>query len=80
MNFNQGSPIWIEIALKEGVISEKDIIGEMGELILSEKVGRTSDSDITVFDSTGIALQDLLVSKLAIDNANAKNIGQEVDL
>ncbi|GAU76684.1 ornithine cyclodeaminase [Fusibacter sp. 3D3] len=52
----------------------------MGELILSEKVGRTSDSDITVFDSTGIALQDLLVSKLAIDNANAKNIGQEVDL
>ncbi|MBF4692453.1 ornithine cyclodeaminase family protein [Fusibacter ferrireducens] len=70
----------LEIALKTGTISEDNIMGEIGELILSEKVGRTNDSEITIFDSTGIALQDLIVSKLAIDIAKEKNIGQEVDL
>ncbi len=35
------------------------LAGELGEVILGEKAGRTSDAEITVFDSTGIALQDI---------------------
>lgn len=70
----------IEIPLKEGIISEKDICGEIGQLILGKSKGRATDKEITVFDSTGIALQDLLVSKLALDTAKNKNIGQEVNL
>lgn len=70
----------IEIPLKEGVISKTDICGEIGELILGQVVGRINEKEITIFDSTGIALQDLLVSKLALDIAKKKNIGQEVNL
>ena len=43
--------------LREGLITEDDIAGEIGKVIC-ELEGRQSDDQITVFDSTGIALQD----------------------
>ncbi|QZY53697.1 ornithine cyclodeaminase family protein [Crassaminicella profunda] len=67
-----------EMAIKKGVIQEKDILGEMGELILQNIKGRNSKEDITIYDTTGIALQDLMVSKLALDVANENGIGEEI--
>ena len=46
-----------ELPHNEGVLPA--LAGELGEVILGEKAGRTSDAEITVFDSTGIALQDI---------------------
>ena len=46
--------------------------------MLGNKKGRTCESDITVYDSTGIALQDLMISNLAIKMAKEKNIGEEI--
>ena len=48
----------INVPLSEGLITEADIAGEIGEVITGKKKGRTSDEEITIFDSTGIALQD----------------------
>src|SRR5439155_303627 len=48
----------INVPLAQGLITEKDIAGEIGEVIVGRKPGRTSASQITVFDSTWIALQD----------------------
>src|SRR5947209_4904457 len=48
----------INVPLAQGLISEDQIAGEIGEVITGKKPGRTSDSDVTLFDSTGIALQD----------------------
>ena len=48
----------INVPLSEGLITEADIAGEIGEVITGRKKGRTSDEEITIFDSTGIALQD----------------------
>src|SRR5205814_9099199 len=48
----------INVPLARGLITEGDIAGEIGEVIVGRKPGRTSASQITVFDSTGIALQD----------------------
>jgi ornithine cyclodeaminase/alanine dehydrogenase len=69
-----------EIPVKTGVISEEDIVGEIGEIISGKKEGRRSESDVTIFDSTGIALQDLAVSKLALDKDRELKIGQTINL
>ena len=48
----------INVPLSEGLIRESDVAGEIGEVITGKKPGRISDQDVTLFDSTGIALQD----------------------
>jgi alanine dehydrogenase len=48
----------INVPLRQGLIQEKDIAGEIGEVVTGRKPGRVSDGEITLFDSTGIALQD----------------------
>lgn len=68
-----------EIPAKKGIIKD-DNISEIGDLIIGKLSGRVDENDITIFDSTGIALQDLMVSKLALDTAKAKNLGEEVML
>jgi alanine dehydrogenase len=59
------------------VISEEDLAGEIGEVIAGRKDGRTSDSDVTVFDSTGIALQDSATVPLEYERALAAGVGIE---
>lgn len=70
----------IETALKKGILQPEGILGEIGEVLAGQKPGRLSPQDVTVFDSTGIALQDLAVAKLAIDLAEQKNLGVTVEL
>jgi len=70
----------IEIPMKKNIIERKDIIAEIGDVISGLAQGRISDDDITIYDTTGIALQDLITSKLAIDLAKQKGLGVEVDL
>lgn len=69
-----------EIPIKKEIITEADIIAEIGDVITGKSQGRISDDDITVYDTTGIALQDLLTSKLVLDIAEEKGLGVEVDL
>ena len=70
----------VEIPIKKEIIEKKDIIAEIGEVIAGHAPGRNSDDDITIYDTTGIALQDLMTSKLALDLAKEKGFGLEVDL
>lgn len=69
-----------EVAMKKGIIQREDIIAEIGDVILGKAQGRLSDKDITIYDTTGIALQDLMTSKLALDIAEEKGMGVEIDL
>ncbi|WP_309082238.1 ornithine cyclodeaminase family protein [Zhihengliuella sp.] len=68
------------LALSEGVIVETDIVGELGQVISGEVVGRTSGEDITLFNSVGIGLQDLAVGRLAYDRALELGLGYDVDM
>jgi len=56
-----------EMAIKGGVMEASHISGQIGEVLLGEKQGRTSDDQITVFDATGLALLDLAVAKQVVD-------------
>jgi alanine dehydrogenase len=67
----------INVPLREGLIGEKDIAGEIGEVITGRKPGRTSDQEITLFDSTGIALQDSATVPLEYERALAAGVGIE---
>jgi len=67
----------INVPLREGLIGEKDIAGEIGEVITGRKAGRSSDQEITLFDSTGIALQDSATVPLEYERALAAGVGIE---
>lgn len=68
----------IQTAFKDKIITKVD--GEIGELILNFKKGRTSNKDITVFDSTGIFLQDLALAIELIQKAERENIGIDIEI
>ena len=65
-------------AVARGLLSEGDII-EIGVVINGQHPGRSSTDEITLFDGTGVGLQDLAVASAAVDLALAKEIAVEVD-
>ena len=67
------------IPISQGIISADDIHAELGEIVLGSKPGRTSPNQITFFKSVGIAAQDAMAGKLALENAQSMGLGQEVD-
>lgn len=64
-------------ALKQGLVSEEDFI-EMGELVLDPSLGRSSDEQITLFNSVGTAVLDVVVAKAIYDKAMSLEKGQEI--
>nr|WP_290082493.1 hypothetical protein [Aquibium sp. A9E412] len=67
----------INVPLSQGLITETDIAGEIGEVVTGRKAGRRSDDEITIFDSTGIALQDSATVPLEYQRAMEKGVGIE---
>lgn len=67
----------INVPLKQGLIKEQDIAGEIGEVVIGKKIGRRSEQEITLFDSTGIALQDSATIPLEYERAVAAGVGIE---
>lgn len=65
-------------AIASGLIAEGDII-EIGAVINGTHKGRTSPHEITLFDGTGVGLQDLAVASAAVANAIARGVAVEVD-
>lgn len=67
----------INVPLRDGLIAESDLAGDIGQLIVGRIAGRQSPEQITVFDSTGIALQDSATVPLEYERALAKGVGIE---
>ncbi|APG87852.1 ornithine cyclodeaminase (plasmid) [Sinorhizobium americanum CCGM7] len=61
--------------LDRNIITRSDIHGEIGEVLLGRKPGRESDDEITIFDSTGMAIQDNTTASKIYQNAAANNVG-----
>jgi alanine dehydrogenase len=70
----------INVPFTAGALKEKDLVGQLGEIVTGKKPGRTSDNDITVFDSTGLALQDVAVAKVVYEKALKLKKGQVLTL
>lgn len=69
-----------EKAVKAGIIRPDDIIEEIGAVINGTIDGRLTDNDITIYDSTGIALQDLITADYTIAKAKEMGIGTAFSL
>ena len=61
-----------------GVIDRADVT-ELGAVLIGEADGRQSAGDITLFDSTGLAIQDLAIAKVAYAKAGELDL-QTLDL
>ncbi|MSU89374.1 ornithine cyclodeaminase family protein [Rhodobacteraceae bacterium 2CG4] len=65
-------------AVAQGLLSEADI-NQVGAVINGTHPGRTSAAEVTLFDGTGVGLQDLAVAAAVVDLAVEKGIAIEVD-
>ena len=67
------------LAAKEGVVTPASIIAEIGELLIGAKPGRNSDSEITLFKSLGLAIEDVVCADYLYKKATSNNFGTYVD-
>jgi len=70
----------INVPLLKGAITRQNVWGEIGEIVAGLKPGRISPDEITVFVSTGLAIQDAVTAELASRKALAKQIGQFIEI
>ena len=62
-------------ALDAGVMAVADVHATLGALVAGRKPGRTRDDEITLFDSTGIAVQDVAAAAVVYERALASGTG-----
>lgn len=67
-------------ALEEKAIDQSQISGELGEIILGKKPGRTTTKEITVADLTGLGVQDAASAALVYKNSLNENLGSFLDI
>ena len=67
-------------AVDAGIISREMIRAELGELINQSKPGRTAPDEITIFDTTGVAIQDLATAGYALQEAKKRGVGTIIKL
>ena len=67
------------LAAKEGAITPDSIVAEIGELLTGKKSGRTSESEITLFKSLGLAIEDVACAEYLYQKAGAQDTGTWVN-
>ena len=58
----------------------RDGVVELGEVIAGTAAGRSSDEQITLYKSVGVAVQDLAAAALVLAAARERGTGQEIEL
>ena len=66
--------------IRDGVIDESHVVAEIGELVSGGHPGRTSDKQITLYKSVGVAAQDAVAARMVFAAAVEKGVGLEVPL
>ncbi|MFN8063021.1 MAG: ornithine cyclodeaminase family protein [Vicinamibacterales bacterium] len=68
------------IPLSEGLFGPEHVSDEIGEVINGTKPGRTGEEELTVYQSCGLAVQDVATAALVYRRALEKGVGEEVAL
>ena len=63
----------INVAVSHGRYNPRMIYATLGEVIAGYKPGRCSDAEITIFDSTGIAIEDIAVARMIYNKARQQS-------
>jgi alanine dehydrogenase len=65
-------------AIRSGLVTRDDVHGELGDVVTGQVPARRADDEIFLFDSTGTALQDVVVASLALERATSAGIGSQI--
>ena len=68
----------ISVAVQKGLFEKSDIYAELGEVISGKKKGRESADELTIFDSTGIGVQDVATAAIVYQRAKKAGKGKSV--
>jgi alanine dehydrogenase len=68
----------VNVPISEGVLAPKDIYAQIGEILTGKKEGRISDEEITIFDSTGLGIQDVAVGDAVYRKALNTGLGMKL--
>jgi len=69
----------INVPQARGEFNLEQIYGSLGEIVAGKKPGRTSPQEVTVFDATGLAIQDLSLGLEVLRRARERGLGLEKD-
>jgi len=67
-------------AIAAGTMSAEDVKAELWEVVSGRKTGRASPDEVTLFDSTGIAIEDVAAAALVFERALRAGHGRSLDL
>ncbi len=70
----------INVPVSQGIITKKDIYATLSEILIGKKRGRLNPKEITIFDSTGLAIQDVAVANLVYRRALKRKIGAWIEI
>jgi len=65
-------------AIEAGAMTRDDVYAELAEIVAGRTRGRASEDEIILFDSTGIALQDVAAAAIVYERALAQGRGTEI--
>jgi ornithine cyclodeaminase/alanine dehydrogenase-like protein (mu-crystallin family) len=66
-------------ALEAGLVAKEKVHAELGEIVAGKRAGRTSKDEITIFDSTGMALQDATAAAIVYEKAKRAGKGVSIN-
>jgi alanine dehydrogenase len=69
----------INVPWESGVLDDDDIHAELGDIVVGQRAGRPGDG-VTVFDSTGLAIQDVAAARVVYEQAEEAELGQPFEL
>ncbi len=67
-------------ALAAGAVTTEDVRAELGQVVAGVRPGRRSDDEIVIFDSTGMALEDVAAAAAVYERAVQAGRGVKIDL
>lgn len=80
-NLNQCATIGdLHHAIERGAVTRDGVHANLGSIAAGRQPGREGDDEITLFDSTGIALQDAVTGVLVLRRAVAEKLGRSFNL
>lgn len=68
------------LAIRDGAVTEDHIVAELGEVLIGAAAGRRSQEEITVFESLGLAVEDVAAAQAVVEAARAEGAGVTVRL
>jgi len=70
----------IAMAIAEGAMTREHVHAELGELVSGARPGRAGATQITLYKSVGVAVQDAAAAAMVLENARKTGVGRTIDL